>query len=373
MKKKDLKDLEGFEIPEVNVKGVNSLNQILKSLLRLLAILFIIIAIVEIVIALYIGLSGFVRVSNATNVDIIKKMESNYGEEFIILWQDTDDSGNGKYKIAPKSNEKLICYAYKNNGTYAEDYLTRLLQYRIDNMKDEELKSKFTIQFFEGRENQTFPDNCLLKYDVITKISDYSKIPEAVYRINEFFDTIYTNKDNMTVKMGCGIRLEIDDKGYCMYLYYNNSQTIEQIIYNQRYYYICYYKKNSFDLSDVPKEDIEEIWHPEKLLIYINGKPMEKPNQYGGNTVTFDLEKKEYKVDRLTELFKQVEEIEILGKDEEGKLKIKYKGKEYEVNNTLAEYEALSYDCKLSTIVKTLNIDVEYDYEKGIVNFIFYA
>lgn len=370
MKKKDLKDLEGFEIPEVNVKGVNNINQILKAILRIAAIILIIVAIVEIIVVGVKTISNFTRVSEATNVDVVSKMEKSYNEKFIIASQDTDDRGNGSYTLYPKSNKEIICYAYKLNGNYQEDYLTRLLEYRIKHMTDEPLKSKFEIGFSEGKEIEEYPNNRLLKYNISTKVSDYSKLEEGIDTIYQFLNTVYTKKDNIVVKMGCGIRLQIGND-YSTYLYYNDWESIEQINYIQKYYYINHYKEKNIKIVDVAQSDIETIWCPETLTIYINGNMMNPQNeQYVGNKAKYDLNAREYRVDYLNEIAKQAEKMEVIEQTKSDNISIKYKGVEYTLENTDEGKEALTYQSKISAMEKILGIQVEYDYDKRIINLI---
>lgn len=370
MKKKDLKDLDGFEIPEINVKAVSRVNQILKAILRMAAILLIIVAIIEIVIVGVMTISNFTKVSEATNVDLISKMEKSYHEKFVVLSQDTDKKGNGSYILYPKSNQEIRCYAYKLNGNYQEDYLIRLLQYRINHMEDETLKSKFEIRFTEGIENKQFPNNQLLKCDISTKVSDYSELGKGIDTIYEFLNTVYTKKDNIVIKMGCGIQLQIGNS-YHTYLYFNDWESMDQIKYIQKYYYINYHKEKNSTMPDVAQSEIETIWRPEVLAIYINGKRMDPPDgKYGGNNAKYDLEAREYRVGYLNQIAKQAESMELVEQTKSGNRSIRYKGVEYTLENTDEGKEALTYQSKISAMENILGIRVEYDYDKRMINLI---
>ena len=137
---------------------------------------------------------------------------------------------------------------------------------------------------------------------------------------------------------------------------------------NAKYQYINILKEtnNVVELNKIGNQEIEDMWKPDKLLLYINDKQMKLYNDFDA-VVYYDIKNRSYYMSGLDVIFKQIEPIEVLkqGIFSGNVKKIKYNNKVYKVSSSSeGKKDDVIYSMEIvENFCKKFNTIPEYDYE----------
>ncbi len=320
----------------------------------------IIIAICILAIAIFIFLVVFFHhLKVDTETDILKQLKNQYSQNFVILDEKSIDENEKEYKIYPKDNKNLVFKAVQNGFNQYNDYYEylkkQILQEYINTY------AETNIKYIDDTNISNNYEFYKLRYGI--EINNYSEISQAVKDIFECNDYIYKEMCKITNKKNIYFEGYLKLNDWTVLIennFYNKS--LEYFIYNVKYSYIDYLKNNNIKDSSITNEEINNIWKPKELKVYLNNKLIEN------ETATYNLELKEYEINFNT-MIKKVNEIE-KKYDKYGNLDgFIYNEKEYGLhyNNNELEKNNVPYQCRISILEKITDCKISYDYNNKII------
>ena len=308
MKKKEREEAQKV-LKEVNVVGVQRFITILKVLGRIIATPFVLAGIIILIIAIFLMVWPFLQAQPRDLQGYITEIY--HGEKFAIKEKEIDEKDNGFYILSPKSNKEIIFSAYKNGNEITEDYSAKRLKYHVENYPYQDILQDFTIS--EGTKEKYGVS--FLEYQVCIDITSYAEIEEATKKVYDIIQYI-SNEDKRMYEY-----IAVRKNNFYSSLRCNQEETYEEYLYRTKYEYIDFFKNQN--VTDIPEEEIKDIWRPKELSLFINQKGMQQVE----NKAQYDIKRREYVVNLLL-IAQNLEGLETSGKDLS--TKIYYKGREYE-------------------------------------------
>ena len=348
MKKKEREEAQKV-LKEVNVVGVQRFITILKALGRIIATPFVLAGIIILIIAIFLMVWPFLQAQPRDLQGYITEIY--HGEKFAIKEKEIDEKDNGFYILSPKSNKEIIFSAYKNGNEITEDYSAKRLKYHVENYPYQDILQDFTIS--EGTKEKYGVS--FLEYQVCIDITSYAEIEEATKKVYDIIQYI-SNEDKRMYEY-----IAVRKNNFYSSLRCNQEETYEEYLYRTKYEYIDFFKNQN--VTDIPEEEIKDIWRPKELSLFINQKGMQQVE----NKAQYDIKRREYVVNLLL-IAQNLEGLETSGKDLS--TKIYYKGREYEFHFAQEiKGSKIPVQCTISQLKEIFEVKIEYDFpnEKLII------
>lgn len=348
MKKKEREEAQKV-LKEVNVVGVQRFITILKALGRIIATPFVLAGIIILIIAIFLMVWPFLQAQPRDLQGYITEIY--HGEKFAIKEKEIDEKDNGFYILSPKSNKEIIFSAYKNGNEITEDYSAKRLKYHVENYPYQDILQDFTIS--EGTKEKYGVS--FLEYQVCIDITSYAEIEEATKKVYDIIQYI-SNEDKRMYEY-----IAVRKNNFYSSLRCNQEETYEEYLYRTKYEYIDFFKNQN--VTDIPEEEIKDIWRPKELSLFINQKGMQQVE----NKAQYDIKRREYVVNLLL-IAQNLEGLETSGKDLS--TKIYYKGREYEFHFAQEiKGSKIPVQCTISQLKEIFDVKIEYDFpnEKLII------
>lgn len=348
MKKKEREEAQKV-LKEVNVVGVQRFITILKVLGRIIATPFVLAGIIILIIAIFLMVWPFLQAQPRDLQGYLTEIY--HGEKFAIKEKEIDEKDNGFYILSPKSNKEIIFSAYKNGNEITEDYSAKRLKYHVENYPYQDILQDFTIS--EGTKEKYGVS--FLEYQVCIDITSYAEIEEATKKVYDIIQYI-SNEDKRMYEY-----IAVRKNNFYSSLRCNQEETYEEYLYRTKYEYIDFFKNQN--VTDIPEEEIKDIWRPKELSLFINQKGMQQVE----NKAQYDIKRREYVVNLLL-IAQNLEGLETSGKDLS--TKIYYKGREYEFHFAQEiKGSKIPVQCTISQLKEIFDVKIEYDFpnEKLII------
>lgn len=348
MKKKEREEAQKV-LKEVNVVGVQRFITILKVLGRIIATPFVLAGIIILIIAIFLMVWPFLQAQPRDLQGYLTEIY--HGEKFAIKEKEIDEKDNGFYILSPKSNKEIIFSAYKNGNEITEDYSAKRLKYHVENYPYQDILQDFTIS--EGTKEKYGVS--FLEYQVCIDITSYAEIEEATKKVYDIIQYI-SNEDKRMYEY-----IAVRKNNFYSSLRCNQEETYEEYLYRTKYEYIDFFKNQN--VTDIPEEEIKDIWRPKELSLFINQKGMQQVE----NKAQYDIKRREYVVNLLL-IAQNLEGLETSGKDLS--TKIYYKGREYEFHFAQEiKGSKIPVQCTISQLKEIFDAKIEYDFpnEKLII------
>lgn len=348
MKKKEREEAQKV-LKEVNVVGVQRFITILKVLGRIIATPFVLAGIIILIIAIFLMVWPFLQAQPRDLQGYLTEIY--HGEKFAIKEKEIDEKDNGFYILSPKSNKEIIFSAYKNGNEITEDYSAKRLKYHVENYPYQDILQDFTIS--EGTKEKYGVS--FLEYQVCIDITSYTEIEEATKKVYDIIQYI-SNEDKRMYEY-----IAVRKNNFYSSLRCNQEETYEEYLYRTKYEYIDFFKNQN--VTDIPEEEIKDIWRPKELSLFINQKGMQQVE----NKAQYDIKRREYVVNLLL-IAQNLEGLETSGKDLS--TKIYYKGREYEFHFAQEiKGSKIPVQCTISQLKEIFDVKIEYDFpnEKLII------
>lgn len=348
MKKKEREEAQKV-LKEVNVVGVQRFITILKVLGRIIATPFVLAGIIILIIAIFLMVWPFLQAQPRDLQGYLTEIY--HGEKFAIKEKEIDEKDNGFYILSPKSNKEIIFSAYKNGNEITEDYSAQRLKYHVENYPYQDILQDFTIS--EGTKEKYGVS--FLEYQVCIDITSYAEIEEATKKVYDIIQYI-SNEDKRMYEY-----IAVRKNNFYSSLRCNQEETYEEYLYRTKYEYIDFFKNQN--VTDIPEEEIKDIWKPKELSLFINQKGMQQVE----NKAQYDIKRREYVVNLLL-IAQNLEGLETSGKDLS--TKIYYKGREYEFHFAQEiKGSKIPVQCTISQLKEIFDVKIEYDFpnEKLII------
>ena len=359
------------KIKEFNKEDYKSVDKFVKRLTTTMKVILVPSFIFSILLYLFVFISLILMFKSFTDeksINIVKELERNYDKKFTIVSEELiDDSDNGLYKVSPKDNKDIVCNVVKYFGEVQEDYGKLSVKYFIDKWDNAEIKNAMTIE--ESIENDRFFNKYPIytKYDIYIDIEDYSQIEEATRKLYEIKQYIEGNVGKYLVYP----RLRINE--YWSTVYYEKDYNVDQYIRYEKYEYIDYLKRENKDLSEIPIEEIENVYFPRSLKVIVNGKniSIDSPEGYENYTVAkYNAPEGVYRID-IRYILNNLDNVEIID-NKAGKMKgFRYNGIEYELvfSEDKAKRNKVYYNIKIDDLKQIFSgAEIEYDYQNSKLN-----
>ena len=348
MKKKEREEAQKV-LKEVNVVGVQRFITLLKALGRIIATPFVLAGIIILIIAIFLMVWPFLQAQPRDLQGYLTEIY--HGEKFAIKEKEIDEKDNGFYILSPKSNKEIIFSAYKNGNEITEDYSAKRLKYHVENYPYQDILQDFTIS--EGTKEKYGVS--FLEYQVCIDITSYTEIEEATKKVYDIIQYI-SNEDKRMYEY-----IAVRKNNFYSSLRCNQEETYEEYLYRTKYEYIDFFKNQN--VTDIPEEEIKDIWRPKELSLFINQKGMKQVE----NKAQYDIKRREYVVNLLL-IAQNLEGLETSGKDLS--TKIYYKGREYEFHFAQEiKGSKIPVQCTISQLKEIFDVKIEYDFpnEKLII------
>lgn len=363
------KKANGYE--DIQPKGSDNffkgLHVFIKLIIAVIILAFLVVGIIEIFL-----LMPTITTFTGTNKDkFLSELEDKYHRKFEIVEDNTvSRRGTGTYIIKTTKQPIIEFNAEKDlQGNYRTDFEERIMKYYYENPEYKEFfeDTKLKSEFYESTDNKGFYLlNCRLYID----IDNYSQILEATKKAMKIMQIYRIQISNF------GNTPKIRKGNYVSSVYYNPENSEEQQIYEEQYEYYWYLKTNQEDLSEIPKEDIENFETPKELLIVVDGHQAKKMDTANGvkqpAKALFNKQTKEYSIN-VIDVILNTEQVKLLNNNITTDLKFKYKGKEYEIQyrDEKIHGNKLPYKLTINELQKVFGVKVEYYYTKACVEILF--
>lgn len=363
------KKANGYE--DIQPKGSDNffkgLHVFIKLIIAVIILAFLVVGIIEIFL-----LMPTITTFTGTNKDkFLSELEDKYHRKFEIVEDNTvSRRGTGTYIIKTTKQPIIEFNAEKDlQGNYRTDFEERIMKYYYENPEYKEFfeDTKLKSEFYESTDNKGFYLlNCRLYID----IDNYSQILEATKKTMKIMQIYRIQISNF------GNTPKIRKGNYVSSVYYNPENSEEQQIYEEQYEYYWYLKTNQEDLSEIPKEDIENFETPKELLIVVDGHQAKEMDTANGvkqpAKALFNKQTKEYSIN-VIDVILNTEQVKLLNNNITTDLKFKYKGKEYEIQyrDEKIHGNKLPYKLTINELQKVFGVKVEYYYTKACVEILF--
>jgi len=363
------KKANGYE--DIQPKGSDNffkgLHVFIKLIIAVIILAFLVVGIIEIFL-----LMPTITTFTGTNKDkFLSELEDKYHRKFEIVEDNTvSRRGTGTYIIKTTKQPIIEFNAEKDlQGNYRTDFEERIMKYYYENPEYKEFfeDTKLKSEFYESTDNKGFYLlNCRLYID----IDNYSQILEATKKAMKIMQIYRIQISNF------GNTPKIRKGNYVSSVYYNPENSEEQQIYEEQYEYYWYLKTNQEDLSEIPKEDIENFETPKELLIVVDGHQAKEMDTANGvkqpAKALFNKQTKEYSIN-VIDVILNTEQVKLLNNNITTDLKFKYKGKEYEIQyrDEKIHGNKLPYKLTINELQKVFGVKVEYYYTKACVEILF--
>ena len=363
------KKANGYE--DIQPKGSDNffkgLHVFIKLIIAVIILAFLVIGIIEIFL-----LMPTITTFTGTNKDkFLSELEDKYHRKFEIVEDNTvSRRGTGTYIIKTTKQPIIEFNAEKDlQGNYRTDFEERIMKYYYENPEYKEFfeDTKLESEFYESTDNKGFYLlNCRLYID----IDNYSQILEATKKAMKIMQIYRIQISNF------GNTPKIRKGNYVSSVYYNPENSEKQQIYEEQYEYYWYLKINQEDLSEIPKEDIENFETPKELLIVVDGHQAKEMDTANGvkqpAKALFNKQTKEYSIN-VIDVILNTEQVKLLNNNITTDLKFKYKGKEYEIQyrDEKIHGNKLPYKLTINELQKVFGVKVEYYYTKACVEILF--
>lgn len=363
------KKANGYE--DIQPKGSDNffkgLHVFIKLIIAVIILAFLVVGIIEIFL-----LMPTITTFTGTNKDkFLSELEDKYHRKFEIVDDNTvSRRGTGTYIIKTTKQPIIEFNAEKDlKGNYRTDFEERIMKYYYENPEYKEFfeDTKLESEFYESTDNKGFYLlNCRLYID----IDNYSQILEATKKAMKIMQIYRIQISNF------GNTPKIRKGNYVSSVYYNPENSEEQQIYEEQYEYYWYLKTNQEDLSEIPKEDIENFETPKELLIVVDGHQAKEMDTANGvkqpAKALFNKQTKEYSIN-VIDVILNTEQVKLLNNNITTDLKFKYKGKEYEIQyrDEKIHGNKLPYKLTINELQKVFGVKVEYYYTKACVEILF--
>lgn len=363
------KKANGYE--DIQPKGSDNffkgLHVFIKLIIAVIILAFLVVGIIEIFL-----LMPTITTFTGTNKDkFLSELEDKYHRKFEIVEDNTvSRRGTGTYIIKTTKQPIIEFNAEKDlQGNYRTDFEERIMKYYYENPEYKEFfeDTKLESEFYESTDNKGFYLlNCRLYID----IDNYSQILEATKKAMKIMQIYRIQISNF------GNTPKIRKGNYVSSVYYNPENSEEQQIYEEQYEYYWYLKTNQEDLSEIPKEDIENFETPKELLIVVDGHQAKEMDTANGvkqpAKALFNKQTKEYSIN-VIDVILNTEQVKLLNNNITTDLKFKYKGKEYEIQyrDEKIHGNKLPYKLTINELQKVFGVKVEYYYTKACVEILF--
>lgn len=323
--KKEIKNNQNF-INQVNKNGIDTIVNVMHYIwkfLKKIIILAIIVGFIIFFIAMYLFKDQY-------SPDLLTELERKYNEKFVIISQIEKDDHVYLYRISPQNNKEIIFNAYQRITAVQDDYRATAIKYYLENYEKEN-----NIQGLEKKEDMytliNNEDVEFLDFDFWININNYEDIEVAtntIYNVKRYISQ-YVNTDDVFTLNG-----KIKKEGYTSPVSYTDKDELDNLIYEEKYYYINYLKENNLSLSGISSKDIENIWKPQKLKIEVDGKDLINTDNrplLDNSYATYNPKTKEYDFS-LINILENTNKVEKIT-DENGNLKeILYNEQRYTIN-----------------------------------------
>lgn len=363
------KKANGYE--DIQPKGSDNffkgLHVFIKLIIAVIILAFLVVGIIEIFL-----LMPTITTFTGTNKDkFLSELEDKYHRKFEIVEDNTvSRRGTGTYIIKTTKQPIIEFNAEKDlQGNYRTDFEERIMKYYYENPEYKEFfeDTKLESEFYESTDNKGFYLlNCRLYID----IDNYSQILEATKKAMKIMQIYRIQISNF------GNTPKIRKGNYVSSVYYNPENSEKQQIYEEQYEYYWYLKTNQEDLSEIPKEDIENFETPKELLIVVDGHQAKEMDTANGvkqpAKALFNKQTKEYSIN-IIDVILNTEQVKLLNNNITTDLKFKYKGKEYEIQYRDEKIygNKLPYKLTINDLQKVFGVKVEYYYTKACVEILF--
>lgn len=363
------KKANGYE--DIQPKGSDNffkgLHVFIKLIIAVIILAFLVVGIIEIFL-----LMPTITTFTGTNKDkFLSELEDKYHRKFEIVEDNTvSRRGTGTYIIKTTKQPIIEFNAEKDlQGNYRTDFEERIMKYYYENPEYKEFfeDTKLESEFYESTDNKGFYLlNCRLYID----IDNYSQILEATKKAMKIMQIYRIQISNF------GNTPKIRKGNYVSSVYYNPENSEKQQIYEEQYEYYWYLKINQEDLSEIPKEDIENFETPKELLIVVDGHQAKEMDTANGvkqpAKALFNKQTKEYSIN-VIDVILNTEQVKLLNNNITTDLKFKYKGKEYEIQyrDEKIHGNKLPYKLTINDLQKVFGVKVEYYYTKACVEILF--
>ena len=348
---------------QFNKKGIDSFVSILHYFWKLLKFLIIISVILGIA---YFLISAFLF-RDLYSPDLLTELKRKYNEDFVIISHIEKDNHINIYTISPQNNKDIIFNAYQRITSIQDDYRNSVIKYYLKKYEQQNY-----INGIEEKDSTYSLPNCkdveFLDFDFWINVSRYEDIEEAttqIYNIKNFISQ-YVKTDTIFTLNG---KIKIDN--YKSPVSYTNADTLENLIYEEKYYYINYLKENNLDTSSINNNEIKNVWKPQELKIVVDDKILTNTDTrplLDNSIAIYNPKTKEYDLNlvNILENTKYIEKIT----NEKGFLDgFIYNGKQYSINKNTSN--SLSNDCDTKVLSETLNLTIKYDYNKKLLYIFF--
>lgn len=363
------KKANGYE--DIQPKGSGNffkgLHVFIKLIIAVIILAFLVVGIIEIFL-----LMPTITTFTGTNKDkFLSELEDKYNRKFEIVDDNTvSRRGTGTYIIKTTKQPIIEFNAEKDlQGNYRTDFEERIMKYYYENPKYKEFfeDTKLESEFYESTDNKGFYLlNCRLYID----IDNYSQILEATKKAMKIMQIYRIQISNF------GNTPKIRKGNYVSSVYYNPENSEEQQIYEEQYEYYWYLKTNQEDLSEIPKEDIENFETPKELLIVVDGHQAKGMDTANGikkpAKALFNKHTREYSIN-VIDVILNTEQVKLLNNNITTDLKFKYKGKEYEIQyrDEKIHGNKLPYKLTINELQEVFGVKVKYYYAKACVEILF--
>ncbi len=357
-------------------KTVHAINISLKTMMVIIVII-VILMLIPILAFVYSKTEVFFRMNKK---DFIKRIEKTYGQKIEIIEDNSTVKGNGTYIFKTKKEPYITFNGIKISNTYEGynlDFEENAFTYYFENSQDsvfDNITLEKSFKNYFGNYDIQF-----LSCNICLNIDSFNQIEQACKQRKQLQEWM---KDKIK-KFDVEIHLKIGD--YTSYIW--SYDTLDNLIYKEKYEYYWYLKNNGKDTSQISKEDLEMLNRPAKIEVLVNGKRVEDKEETENNILksqynivdknntkaylqaTYNQETREYEMTTKS-LLLNCNKFTILDKNTNKEFSFKYKDRIYKVhyNDGRVHGNKLPYMSKLSYFEEVFGAKLEYDYDNKKVN-----
>ncbi len=339
---------------QINKKEIDTLVNIMHNVWKIVKILLIISIIVGFILFLMVAF----LFKDQYSPDLLTELERKYNEKFIVISQIEKENHINLYKISPKNNKNIIFNAYQRISTIQDDYRETAIKYYLEKFEIENvingLEKKEDIYSLLNNNEVKF-----LTFDFWININSYEDIEQAttdIYNINKYISQYVKNDAIFTLSQ------KIKFNNYVSPVNYRIKYVLEDLIYEEKYYYINYLKENNLNLSAISNTDIYTIWKPRKLKIIVDGNILENTNNtplVDNSFAIYNPKTKEYDIS-LINILENTNNIEKITNKNGTLEEIRYNKRKYTINKD--DKDSLSNESNTKILKEILKVNIEYDY-----------
>ncbi|MGN1327957.1 MAG: hypothetical protein ACI4VQ_07835 [Clostridia bacterium] len=236
------------ELENIDFERMKKISKITNKIIKAICIPAAIIGIITFILT-FLGVIWYWKgLNEAYDPDVVKNLSNLYDEKFKVISYEEKENKQEIYKVVPKDNKNIVGTIYKKGARTANDYQDQVLKYFVENILDEDIRSKITV---EEKYNKVSEDSdiMILSYhtfldvEKIEQIDEYAEIMQKISQIaNNQNKRVYA-----FITWGSWIRIG----NYYSNVQYDEYRNIEDTKELEKNGYLTYINKNGLNTENI--------------------------------------------------------------------------------------------------------------------------